>query len=309
MRSLRYLIKEGFKNVWHNSLMSIASIGVLVAVMVLIGAAMLLSVNVDAMLSNLQAQNVVMVYTTDSATEKQAREAYKEITALENVNTSACDFVTQEEGVQSLIDSMGSQYEELFEFINEDDEQKGSWLPFGMRISFNDLSKFDSTIEQIAKVEYVDHINDSRDLTMKIVNIRSLVNTAGICVIVLLFATALVIIANTIKITMHSRKLEISIMKAVGATDAFVRIPFVVEGVLIGIISALISEGLLYFCYRVATETIITTLGTTDIVKYGDMALVLLLVFLGIGIFAGVLGSVIIISKYLRHEGSEFTAI
>ena len=76
MRSLRYLIKEGFRNVWHNSLMSIASIGVLVAVMVLIGAAMLLSVNVDAMLSNLQAQNVVMVYTTDSATEKQAQQKY-----------------------------------------------------------------------------------------------------------------------------------------------------------------------------------------------------------------------------------------
>ena len=241
MRSLRYLIKEGFRNVWHNSLMSIASIGVLVAVMVLIGAAMLLSVNVDAMLSNLQAQNVVMVYTTDSATEKQAREAYKEITSLENVNADACDFVTQEEGVQSLIDSMGSQYEELFEFINEDDEQKGSWLPFGMRISFNDLSKFDSTIEQIAKVEYVDHINDSRDLTMKIVNIRSLVNTAGICVIVLLFATALVIIANTIKITMHSRKLEISIMKAIGATDNFIRTPFVIEGVILGLLSAAIS--------------------------------------------------------------------
>lgn len=98
-------------------------------------------------------------------------------------------------------------------------------------------------------------------------------------------------------------------MKAVGATDSFVRIPFVVEGMLIGIISALIAEGLLYFCYRVATETIISTLGTTDIVKYGDVAVMLLLIFIGIGIFAGIIGSVIMISKYLRREGSEFTAI
>ena len=306
MRSFRYLIKEGFRNVWHNSLMSIASIGVLVAVMVLIGAAMLLSVNVDAMLSNLQAQNVVMVYTTDSATEQQAREAYKEITSLENVNTSACDFVTQEEGVQSLIDSMGSQYEELFEFINEDDEQKGSWLPFGMRISFNDLSKFDSTIEQIAKVEYVDHINDSRDLTMKIVNIRSLVNTAGICVIVLLFATALVIIANTIKITMHSRKLEISIMKAIGATDNFIRTPFVIEGVILGLLSAAISTVIIYGVYSLVVDKVAQM--NMNAIPFADIGWFMLGVFLLLGVVTGCIGSIISIGKYLKKEGSEFRA-
>ncbi len=78
---------------------------------------------------------------------------------------------------------------------------------------------------------------------------------------------------------------------------------------LIGIISAVLAEGLLYFCYRVATETIISTLGTTDIVHYGDVAWWLLLIFIGIGVFAGVLGSVIMIGKYLRREGSEFAAI
>ena len=306
MRSLRYLIKEGFKNVWHNSLMSIASIGVLVAVMVLIGAAMLLSVNVDAMLSNLQAQNVVMVYTTDSATEQQARAAYQEITALENVNASACDFVTQEEGVQSLIDSMGSQYEELFEFIENDDEQKGSWLPFGMRISFNDLSKFDSTIEQIAKVEYVDHINDSRDLTMKIVNIRSLVNTAGICVIALLFATALVIIANTIKITMHSRKLEISIMKAIGATDNFIRTPFVIEGVILGLLSAAISTVIIYGVYSLVVDKVAQM--NMNAIPFADIGWMMLAVFLLLGVVTGCIGSIISIGKYLKKEGSEFRA-
>ena len=120
---------------------------------------------------------------------------------------------------------------------------------------------------------------------------------------------ALVIVSNTIRVTMYNRKLEISIMKAVGATDSFVRIPFVVEGMIIGLISAVIAEGLLYFCYRVATETIISTLGTNDIVRYGDVAWWLLLIFAGIGVFAGILGSVIMISKYLRHEGSEFAAI
>ena len=98
-------------------------------------------------------------------------------------------------------------------------------------------------------------------------------------------------------------------MKAVGATDAFVRIPFVVEGVLIGLLSAALAEGILYFCYRVATETISQTLGTTDIVRYSEMMFYLLGVFAVIGIFAGAVGSIIMISKYLRREGSEFSAI
>ena len=120
---------------------------------------------------------------------------------------------------------------------------------------------------------------------------------------------SLVIVSNTIRVTMYNRKLEISIMKAVGATDTFVRIPFVVEGIVIGIISALLAEGILYFCYRVATETIIKTLNTTDIVQYGDMVWILLVLFIGIGLFAGIIGSIIMISKYLRKEGSEFAAI
>ena len=96
-------------------------------------------------------------------------------------------------------------------------------------------------------------------------------------------------------------------MKAVGATDAFVRIPFVIEGMVIGLISALISEGAVYFCYRVATEKISAMLGS--VVPFGDVALYMLLVFVCIGVFAGAIGSAFMIGKYLKHEGSEFAAI
>lgn len=303
MRSTRYLIREGFKNVWNNRLMSIASIGVLVAVMVLIGAASLLSVNVDQMLSGLQAQNVVMVYTDDTATEEQARAAFRKVQSLDNVLNA--EFITQEEGVRSLVDSMGSQYEELFDFVDDGDE-KGSWLPFGMRVSFKDLTKFDETIEQIGKIEHVDHINDSRELTMKIVNIRSLVNTAGIFIIALLFVTALVIIANTIKITMHSRKLEISIMKAVGATNHFIRTPFVIEGIILGVISAVISTVALYGVYTLVIDKVSSM--NVELIPFGSVVWYLLLMFVGLGVVTGCIGSVISIGKYLRKEGSEFRA-
>ena len=90
---------------------------------------------------------------------------------------------------------------------------------------------------------------------------------------------------------------------------SFVRIPFIVEGILIGLISAIFSEGLLYFCYRVATETICATLGTNDIIKYSDLALNLFGLFVIIGVVAGVIGSITMIGKYLHKEGSEFAAI
>ena len=166
-----------------------------------------------------------------------------------------------------------------------------------------------NTLEEISKLDGIDVIQSQGDLADKITAVKNGIGVAGIWIIAILMIISLVIVSNTIRVTMYNRKLEISIMKAVGATDAFVRIPFVVEGVLIGLISALISEGLLYFCYRVATETILTTLGTSDIVKYEDMALLLLGVFVGIGVFAGILGSFIMIRKYLKHEGSEFAAI
>lgn len=303
MRSTRYLIREGFKNVWNNRLMSVASIGVLVAVMVLIGAASLLSVNVDEMLSGLQAQNVVMVYTDDNATEEQARAAFQKVQSLDNVLNA--EFITQEQGVQSLVDSMGSQYEELFKFV-DDDDQKGSWLPFGMRVSFKDLTKFDDTITQIKAIDHVDHVNDSRELTMKIVNIRSLVNTAGLFIIALLFITALVIIANTIKITMHSRKLEISIMKAVGATNHFIRTPFVIEGIILGIISAVISTVAVYGAYTLVEDKVAAM--NVSLIPFSNVVWYLLLMFVGLGVITGCIGSVISIGKYLRKEGSEFRA-
>ncbi len=303
MRSFRYLVKEGFKNVWSNRLMSVASIGVLVAVMVLIGAAILLSVNVDMMLNTLQEQNVVMVYTVDKATEAQAREAFSKVQKISNV--ASAEFVTQEDGVKSLINDMGDQYKELFEFV-DDGDQKGSWLPFGMRVSFKDLKKFDETISEIKKIENIDHVNDQRELTAKIVNIRNLVNSAGLIIIGLLFITALVIIANTIKITMHTRKLEISIMKAVGATNHFIRTPFVIEGILLGLISAIISTLATYGLYTVVANKV--TSMSVSVVPFMSVLWIVIGVFLVLGVITGCIGSIISIGKYLRKEGSEFRA-
>lgn len=338
MRSLKYLVGEGFMNVWVNRLMSLASVGVLVACMIVIGLALLVSENISLAIGKLEKQNVVMVYMkdynwalyndTDEAentadesaeaadengicstdyvihSEDEARALCDRIAALENVDT--VEYVSSDEGLETVKSDMLAGQEEYFTFL---DEEYGNPLSAAAKVTMTDMAKFSETIDQINQLDGVDVIQSQGDLADKITAIKTGIAVAGFWIIAILMVISLVIVSNTIRVTMYNRKLEISIMKAVGATDSFVRIPFVVEGMLIGVISALISEVLLYFCYRVATETITKTLGTADIIKYGDMALWLLLIFLGIGIFAGALGSAIMISKYLRKEGSEFAAI
>lgn len=364
--SIKYLAGEGVKSAWVNRLMTLASIGVLVACMVIIGLAILISENVNVAVGALEQQNVVMAYmkdynwalygdkedttsseadtsavssaestVSDSAvssepttapdaavtqevadangikpsdyvihSDEEGQALCNEIAKLSNV--AEVTFVSSDEGLATVKASMLEGQEEYFTFL---DEEYGNPMSCAAKIKMKDMSLFSETLEEIKKIDGIDVIQSQDDLADKITAIKNGISVAGVWVIAILMVIALVIVSNTIRVTMYNRKLEISIMKAVGATDAFVRIPFIVEGMLIGIISALIAEGLLYFCYRVATETIITTLGTTDIVKYGDVALWLLLVFICIGVFAGILGSVIMISKYLRREGSEFAAI
>lgn len=355
MGSVKYLAGEGVKNAWVNRLMTLASIGVLVACMVIIGLAILISENVNKAVGKLEQQNVVMAYMKDynwalygekedtsssessdtsstssdtsSAAEssepaeeadangikpsdfvihndEEARALCDEIAKLDNV--ASVTYVTSEEGLESVKESMLEGQESYFTFL---DDEYGNPMSGAAKITMKDMALFDETIEKIKQIDGIDAIQSQNDLAEKITAIKKGIGIAGFWVIAILMVISLVIVSNTIRVTMYNRKLEISIMKAVGATDSFVRIPFIVEGMLIGVISAVLAEGLLYFCYRVAAETIVSTLGTNDIVRYGDIAWWLLLIFIGIGIFAGVLGSVIMISKYLRREGSEFAAI
>ncbi len=333
MTSIKYLIGEGFKNTWVNRLMSIASVGVLVACMVIIGLALLITENVNVAIGNLEQQNVVMAYMKDynwalledelpkneSSDEKadengikssdyvihneeEAKALCDKIAKIENV--AEVKFISSEEGLKIIQDSMGEE-KELSQSILDGDNP----LSCSAQIKMNDMALFNQTIEKISGIEGIYQIESQGDLAETITAIKNGIGVAGVWIIAILMVISLVIVSNTIRVTMYNRKLEISIMKAVGATDTFVRIPFVVEGVVIGIVSALLAEGILYFCYRVATETIVKTLNTTDIVKYSDMAWILLAIFVGIGLFAGIIGSFIMISKYLRKEGSEFAAI
>ncbi len=332
MRSVKYLIGEGFKSTWANRLMSLASIGVLVACMTVIGLAILISENVNLALGKLEQQNVAMVYMKDYNwalyndklekggegadqngitdnlyvihNEEEAQAHCSKIAEISNVESA--EYVSSEAGLESVKENMLEGQEEYFTFLNDD---YGNPLSAAAKVTMTDMSKFKETIEKIKQINGVDTIQSQGDLADKISAIKTGVGIAGFCIIAILMVISLVIVSNTIRVTMYNRKLQISIMKAVGATNSFVRLPFAVEGVFIGFISAVISEIILYFCYRIAIEAIAKTLGTSEVIHFSSVAVYMFLIFLAIGVFAGLLGSVIMISKYLRKEGSEFSAI
>ena len=178
-------------------------------------------------------------------------------------------------------------------------------MPDGFKITVKDMSLFENTVVQIESLPQVIHVRQNSDLAVRLQNISDAVTFISLGVILMLFLVALFIIANTIRITMHSRRLEISIMKAVGATNWFIRLPFMVEGIVLGVISAGISILLLFGLYMLAGQALqnVFSIFNSQVVGFAAYALPIFLIFLAISVFTGSLGSVFSIGKYLKEQG------
>ena len=295
--SLGYLTREGFRNVWVNRLMSLASITVLMACLVIIGLGSMLFFNIDALLETMEEKNVIMVYIEDGTTASQD-EMEESIKELGNVKD--CEFVSKEEAFDKVKEEMGENADLLEGMENP--------MPNAFKVAVKDMDEFRETVDGLHKLDFVEAIRENSDIADKLKDIRQAVTLVVVGLVFLLFIVSLFIIANTIRITMFSRKLEISIMKAVGATNWFIRWPFMVEGVVIGIISSVISFGVLSGLYAVIAHVFKDLLGLFQPVSFGPYAGWILLMFALIGMFTGSVGSLISMGRYLKEQGSVVSA-
>ena len=293
--SLKYLTKEGFRNVWVNRLMSLASITVLMACLVIIGLGTMIYFNINALLDNIESQNVVMVYVQDGVSDEDTSRMGNEIKVMANVED--CIFVPKEDAFQAQLESMGDDAV-LLEGLEENP------LPDAYKVVVADLTQFDTTVNQLKALQNVENVRENSDLADKLVSVRKAVTIVIAGMVALLFIVSLFIISNTIRITMFSRKLEISIMKAVGATNWFIRWPFMIEGMVIGVTSSLVSFALLAGLYQGMIYVFKNILAIFTPVAFGTYAGWILLIFMGIGIFTGSFGSLISMGKYLKEQGS-----
>lgn len=295
--SLKYLTHEGFRNVWVNRLMSLASVTVLMACLIIMGAGIMIYFNINNVVDKVQSQNVVMVYVADDASEDETTQIGTSLKDISNVES--CEFVPKEVAFQEQIQSMGGDAA-LFEGFDEIP------LPDAYKVTVKDLSQFENTVSQIKQINKVDSVRENSDLASKLLSLRHAVSIVSVGLVVMLFLVALFIISNTIRITMFSRKLEISIMKAVGATNWFIRWPFMIEGMILGTISGIVSLGVLWGLYAVAEKVFAQTLSLIgfSLVPFSEYWWQILLVFVAIGLFTGGFGSLVSMAKYLKEQGS-----
>ena len=295
--NINYLTKEGVRNVWSNRLMSIASIAVLSSCLVLIGCAIMLFVNINSMLENVEDQNVIMVYLNDGITDEQVNKVGQDIRMIPSV--ASVDFVSKEDAYKSQLESMGDEAS-LLDGLEENP------LPDAYKVTLENLNDYDNVMTMLTSVENTLSVRGNSDLAGQVRQIRSGVTYISVGMIIMLLAVSLFIIANTVRVTMYNRRLEISIMKAVGATNWFIRWPFIIEGILIGIIAGFVSLLLVFGLYELALKslgTIFTLFGATSI-PFSSYALPMLLAFILIGVFAGVFGSIFSMGRYLKEQGS-----
>lgn len=302
--SFRYLFKEGFRNTWSNRMMSIASICVLMSCLVLIGCASMIFLNIESLLGRIEEENVVMVYIKDDTSDADITAMGNSLKGIDNVKD--VEFVPKEDAWAEQLATMDEAQAKFFTEISSDIP-----LPDAYKVTVDDLTYFDQTVDQIEKLDHIDTIRENKDLAEKLVTIRHGVEVISIVIVAVLLAISVFIISNTIKLTVYSRRLEISIMKSVGATNSFVRLPFVVEGMILGIISGVISLGLVWAFYEFAIHQFSDLLNSLqlDALNFADFALPMLGIFVAIGIVTGVGGALISMSRYLNKEGSEISAI
>lgn len=302
--SLKYLIKEGFRNTWTNRMMSIASICVLMSCLVLIGSASMIFLNIDSLLARIEEENVIMVYIADGTTDEQIVQMDADIKACGNILST--EFVSKETAWAQQLETMEEAQAKFFTEISTDIP-----LPDAYKVTVENLDQFDDTVTKLKALNNIDTIRENKNLAQKLVAIRQGITVISLVIISVLFLISLFIISNTIKLTVYSRRLEISIMKSVGATNSFVRLPFVVEGIILGITSGIISLGLVWGVYELAItqfKDLIDSLGLKAL-QFIDYALPMLGAFVAIGIISGVGGSLITMRKYLNKEGSEISGV
>lgn len=294
LSNLGYLIKEGIRNIWSNRMMSLASIGVLLSCLVLTGAAVMASLNVKTIVDKVGDSNETTVYMEDKATDAEITNAGKQMEGLSNV--TSVSFFPKEEAIKDYKDVLGDK-------VFAEMEGDGNPLPDAYKVTVNDLSKYESTVKQIQNIKGVATVSSQTDVADKLTSLNKIIQILSVAIVLALVIISLFIISNTIRMSMYARRYEISIMKSVGATDTFVRIPFLVEGIIIGALSGVISTFGLMLIYDLIIEALQYVVPFKAI-AFNSVMWPFLGAFIITGVFVGILGGLISIGKYLKKEGS-----
>ena len=292
LNNIGYLLKEGFKGIFLHGFMSFAAVCVTVACLVIVGSFSILAYNLDVMVEELNQTSEILVYVDSDLSDAEARSIGTKINLLDNVLQST--FVSREEALEDFIaDHDGDS---AFSGVQASD------LRHRYVVSLEDNLLMKQTDEQLKQLPGVAKTNAAYELAEGFTTLQSVLHLVSYAVIAVLLVVSLLIISNTVKLAMYDRKDEIAIMKMVGATNGFIRLPFVVEGFSLGMMGAVLAFGLEWFGYDAMVQRIssVDSLQLFKLVPFQELLIPMVVVFAAAGMFVGIVGSWTSIRKFLN---------
>lgn len=292
LNNIGYLLKEGFKGIFLHGFMSFAAVCVTVACLVIVGSFSILAYNLDVMVEELNQTSEILVYVDSDLSDAEARSIGTKINLLDNVLQST--FISREEALEDFIaDHDGDS---AFSGVQASD------LRHRYVVSLEDNLLMKQTDEQLKQLPGVAKTNAAYELAEGFTTLQSVLHLVSYAVIAVLLVVSLLIISNTVKLAMYDRKDEIAIMKMVGATNGFIRLPFVVEGFSLGMMGAVLAFGLEWVGYDAMVQRIsnVDSLQLFKLVPFQELLIPMVVVFAAAGMFVGIVGSWTSIRKFLN---------
>ena len=290
LNNIGYLLKEGFRSIFQHGFMSFAAICVTVACLIIVGSFSALAYNLDIMVQDLNKTSEILVYIDSSLSDAEARSIGTKINLLDNVLEAK--FVSREEALQSFVSDHDN--DSAFSGVQPQD------LRHRYVVTLEDNTKMQQTADLLLQLPGVDKINAAYELAEGFTTIQSVLHIVSVAVIAVLLVS-LLIISNTVKLAMYDRRDEIAIMKMVGATNGFIRLPFVVEGFSLGMIGAILAFGLEWLGYDAMLNKIgsVDALQLFNFVPFQELLLPMVATFAAAGMFVGIVGSWTSIRKFM----------
>ena len=294
-RAFKYFFREGFKNVWTNGLVSITSIFTVMASLIVLALFLIVTLNVNNLVKQVRDQYEIVVYLKSDIDQTKISQVGDELDKLEGIESF--ELVTKDQAFTNMKEEMFSDKPELVEGVD-------NFLDNSYNVRLSDLGNANAVEEKIAAIDGVDRGRSSKDVEDKLLHISRIVNMVSFWMYLLLTVVSISIITNTIRIAVFARRKEINIMKYIGATNWFIRWPFIIEGMIIGLIASAISFGVAFLGYHYTLNYITNALGNEFVgfqfVGKGQMMGLLAVILLIVGPLIGTIGSGISVRKHLK---------
>lgn len=297
IRNIPHLIGQGFKSFWRNGAMTTAAILVLMCCMLVLGSFYVIIDNLDNFIEK-QSEEIktinAYVYASDDKEELANKKAALDaLCEKENSNIAKYVHITKAEALENMKNQEGM--EDVLSKFNEDNNP----LPETFCISFKDFDTVQQLMRELEEIFGADKIKSELGMYEAVNNLSSTITLVGFWLMAILLVIAILIIMNTVKLTVFARRKDIAVMRYIGATSAFVTSPFIVEGIIVGLVAAIISTGLQYYLYTGVLADIISGYAAIDIVPATEYIAIVPVAFLALGLFAGIIASAVSVKKHL----------